>query len=181
MIQTDRLDLVPATPEVVRAALEGPASLAAALGVVVPPTWPPEYLDTDSLTFTLARLTEGSDQLGWWLHFVVLRQGPDPRTLIGSAGFCGRPTPDGVVEIGYSIVRDRQRQGFATEVARGLVDQAFLHPGVQSVIADTLPHLTPSIGVLRKCGFAQTPEAPAPGVIRFVLPRAPGPSAPTGP
>jgi RimJ/RimL family protein N-acetyltransferase len=173
MIQTARLDLVPATPGVVHAALEGPVSLAAALGVVVPQTWPPEYLDAESLSFTLARLAEGPDQLGWWLHFAVLRPGPDPRTLIGSAGYCGRPTPDGVVEVGYGIVRDRRRQGFASEVVRGLVAHAFSHAAVRCVIAHTLPDLTPSIGVLKKCGFQLVNEAPVAGVIRFALPREP--------
>jgi RimJ/RimL family protein N-acetyltransferase len=171
MIQTSRLDLIPATPGAVQSALEGPDSLAAALGVLVPQTWPPEYLDADSLSFTLAQLAEGPDQMGWWLYFVVLRSGPGPKTLIGSAGCCGRPTPGGVVEVGYGIVSDRRRQGFASEVVRGLVAHAFSHPAVQCVIAHTLPDLTPSIGVLKKCGFHLVNEAPAPGVLRFALPR----------
>jgi ribosomal-protein-alanine N-acetyltransferase len=171
MILTERLELIPATPSSVHAALDAPAALAAALDASVPPTWPPEYLDPDSLTFTLARLAEGPDQAGWWLHFVVLRPGTEARTLIGSAGFCGRPTPEGVVEVGYGIVSDRRRRGFASETVRGLVAHAFAHPSVRRVIAHTLPDLTPSIGVLTKCGFQLVDEAPAPGVIRFALAR----------
>lgn len=171
MIQTDQLDLVPATPELVQAALEGSVSLAAALGSVVPQTWPPEYLDADSLSFTLARLAEGEEQMGWWLHFVVLRAASEPGTLIGSAGFCGRPTPEGVVEVGYGIVSDRRRQGFALEVVRGLVAHAFSFADVQCVIAHTLPDLIPSIGVLTKSGFQLAVGEPSEGVLQFVLPR----------
>ena len=172
MIQTVRLEIVPATPALVHAALEGHIALATGLGAAVPSSWPPEYLDADSLNFTLARFAEGADQMGWWLHFVVLRSGIEPRTLIGSAGFCGRPTPDGSVEIGYGIVSDRRRQGFATEVVRGLVAHAFSYPSVRRVIAHTLPELTPSIGVLEKCGFELVAESLTPGVIRFALDRA---------
>jgi len=43
---------------------------------------------------------------------------------------------------------------------------------VQRVIAETLPELTPSIGVLRKCGFRPVGEGSEPGVIRFELTRA---------
>lgn len=171
MIQTNRLEIIPATPALVHAALEGHAALASELGAAVPPSWPPEYLDADSLNFTLARFAEGADQMGWWLHFVVLRPGIEPRTLIGSAGFCGRPTLEGDVEVGYGIVSDRRRQGFATEVVRGLVAHAFSYPAVRRVIAHTLPELTPSIGVLEKCGFQQVAESPTSGVIRFALPR----------
>jgi RimJ/RimL family protein N-acetyltransferase len=40
------------------------------------------------------------------------------------------------------------------------------------VIAETLPELTPSIGVLGKCGFHLIGEGSEPGVIRFELTRA---------
>ena len=80
---------------------------------------PPEFLDPQSLEFTLARLAEGPQEAGWWLHFVVLPDGVTGRTLIGSAGYKGRPTPEGTVEVGYGIVRDYQRQGYASETVHG--------------------------------------------------------------
>jgi len=169
---TERLEIVPATPDLVRAALDGPRPLAAGLGASVPPTWPPEYLDATSLQFTLDRLSEGPAQEGWWLHFVVLRSGPGGRVLIGSGGYKGPPTPDGSVEVGYSIVTDHRRRGFATETVRALVVRAFSLSSVRRVIAETLPELTPSIGVLRKCGFRQIDGGSEPGVVCFELTRA---------
>lgn len=170
MIVTQRLELVPATALLVGAALESSAALAERLGAHVPPTWPPEYLDPPSLEFTLARLAGGPEQDGWWLHFVVLKAGEEARTLIGSAGYCGPPTPDGTVEVGYGIVSDRRRHGYASEIVRGLVAHAFAQAAVRRIIAHTLPSLTPSIGVLQKCGFQLLPEkGPEPGVIRFEL------------
>lgn len=172
MIRTERLELVPATPALTRAALHGPRALAAGLGAAVPATWPPEYLDPASLEFTLERLAAGADQAGWWLHFVVLRDAGGGRTLVGSAGYKGPPSDDGTVEVGYGIVSDHRRRGYASEVVRGLVAHAFTLPAVKRVIAETLAGLAPSIGVLRKCGFRPVGEGSEPGVIRFELERA---------
>ena len=171
MISTERLDLVPATPESTRAALDGAAALGPSLGAAVPDTWPPEFMDPPAFQFTLERLAEDPGQGGWWLHFVILREGTGGRTLIGSAGYKG-PPKDGTVEVGYGIVRDHQRRGYASEVVRGLLGHAFEVPSVQRVIAETLPELIPSIGVLGKCGFRLIGEGSEPGVIRYELTRA---------
>lgn len=172
MIVTERLELVPATPGLTRAALDGPSALAASLGATVPSTWPPEYLDPPSLEYTLDRLAEGPGNEGWWLHFIVLKGADDDRTLIGSGGYKGPPSHDGTVEVGYGIVSDHRRRGYASEAARGLIARAFSLPAVQRVIAETLPELTASIGVLGKCGFRVIGEGSEPGVIRFELTRA---------
>jgi RimJ/RimL family protein N-acetyltransferase len=169
MFTTERLELVPATVELVRAALDGEPVLAARLGVVVPATWPPEYLDPPALEFAMARLAEGPEQAGWWFYFVVLARGATGRTLIGCAGYKGPPSPDGTVEVGYGIVREHHRQGYASETVRALLERAFAVPGVQRVIAETLPELIPSIGVLRKSGFRFIGDGAEPGVIRFEL------------
>ncbi len=172
MIVTERLELVPATAESTRAALAGTLALGASLGAVVPPTWPPEFLDADALEYTLARLAEGPAQAGWWLHFIVLRRGEAGRTLIGSAGYKGPPSPDGAVEVGYGIVRDHQRRGYAAEAVRGLLARAFAQPAVHRVLAETYPELVASVGVLRTCGFRLVGDGSEPGVIRFELTRA---------
>jgi RimJ/RimL family protein N-acetyltransferase len=172
MIVTQRLELIPATAELTRAALAGARALSTTLNAVVPSTWPPEFLDAPALEFTLGRLEESPEEAGWWLHFVVLPGGAAGRTVIGSAGYKGPPTPDGTVEVGYGIVRDHHRQGYASEVVRALLAHAFALPAVRRVIAETLPELTPSIGVLRKCGFQLIGDGSEPGVIRFELTRA---------
>ncbi len=173
MIGTERLELVPATPALSRAALAGPAALARALGAVVPPTWPPEYLDAAAIQYTLDRLADGPENDGWWMYFIVLKGDAGGRTLIGSGGYKGPPSADGTVEVGYGIVSDHRRRGYAVEATHGLLGKAFAQPSVRRVIAETLPELTPSIGVLHKCGFRPIGEGSEPGVIRFELTRDP--------
>jgi [ribosomal protein S5]-alanine N-acetyltransferase len=167
-IFTERLELVPATRETILAALDGNDALGVSLGVSVPPTWPPEFLDPASLEFILERVEA---QSAWWLYFVILPHDRAGRTLIGSAGYKGEPSDDGTVEVGYGIVRDQHRQGYASEAAGGLIRRAFAAAEVTRVVAETLPELAGSIGVLRKCGFRLTGDGSEPGVIRFELTR----------
>lgn len=101
----------------------------------------------------------------------MLTHGAAGPLLIGSAGYKGPPTADGVVELGYGIVRDQQRRGFASEAVRGLLGRAFAEPAVGTVIAETLPELVGSIAVLTKCGLRPVGEGSEPGVIRFELTR----------
>jgi RimJ/RimL family protein N-acetyltransferase len=116
-------------------------------------------------------MAEGSAHPGWWLYFVVLRHGEAGRTLIGSAGYKGPASADGTVEVGYGIVRDQHRQGYASEAVRGLLARAFAAPAVTRVIAETYPELAGSIAVLRKCAFRFVGDGSEPGVIRFELTR----------
>jgi ribosomal-protein-alanine N-acetyltransferase len=169
VIITERLELVPATVDLTQAALAGEAALGASLHAAVPHTWPPEYLDASALEYTLARLAEGPEQAGWWLHFVVLPHATAGRAVIGSAGYKGPPSADGTVEVGYGIVSEHHRRGYASEAVRGLLSRAFAVPAVKRVIAETYPALTGSIGVLRKCGFRLIGTGSEPDVIRFEL------------
>lgn len=172
MIRTARLQLVPATVELVSAELQGSVHLAAVAGFTVPASWPPQYHDRSALEYVLTRLVHHGEHAEWWFAYLVHRA--DPAVVVGTAGFAGPPR-EGAVEIGYSVLPEYQRQGFASEAARGLVARAFEESAVAKVVAHTLPHLLPSIGVLSKCGFRQVDrpaEAEEAGAIRFELPRA---------
>ncbi|HEX9084394.1 MAG TPA: GNAT family N-acetyltransferase [Gemmatimonadaceae bacterium] len=172
VIVTERLEIIPATRDMIRAALVSSHALSSSLGATVPPTWPPTYLDSAALRYSLDRFPEEPEQAPWWLYFVVLSRGESGRTLIGSVGYKGPPLADGTIEVGYGIVSDQHRRGYATETVRGLLARAFSAPTVRRVIAETLPELEGSIGVLRKCGFTLVDGGSEPGVIRFELGRA---------
>ena len=94
------------------------------------------------------------------------------RALVGVAGYSGRPTDQGVVELGYSVVPPaHRRQGLATEAVAALLDHAFQHPSVHLVVAETFPHLSSSIGVLLRNHFHLGGEPGRGGALRYELPR----------
>jgi len=164
-LSTPRLILIPATPELARADLAGRESLSAALGVPVSAGWPPEHYDAPAIQHSLDMMEQDPTNLAWSFFYISLRS--SGRLVIGIIGYKGMPSDDGTVEIGYSIVPEHQRRGFATEAAAALVGRAFEEPGVSRVIAETLPGLTPSITVLERNGFRMIGEGSGPGVIRY--------------
>jgi ribosomal-protein-alanine N-acetyltransferase len=165
MLTTQRLDLVPNDSQLISAALDDATRFGALLDARIPPSWPPDLLDRSALEWTQRWLTEPANDPRWGLYWVVLRE---PRTLIGTAGYKGGPM-NGVVELGYGIVAEHQRRGYATEATRALVDHAFSKGEVTAVIAETLPDLVQSIGVLEKCRFRFIGDGSEPGVIRYEL------------
>lgn len=176
VIATSRLRLIPATEAHLRASLEGRDQLAAAVGCAVPASWPPEHFDAAAVRFTLDWLRRYPRDAQWGFYYVELpAEGGGPGTLVGAGGFKGAPDADGIVEIGYSVLPDFQRKGYALEAVNGWVQFAFSQPKVRMICAHTLATALPSIGVLKKAGFRQTgsgydPGAPAGSeVVRFEL------------
>ena len=92
-----------------------------------------------------------------WIHKFALVQQAD-NTVVGSCGFKGPPTPDGVVEISYGVALDYQGNGYATEAAQALVSYAFSNSKVRVVRAHTLTEANASTRVLTKCGFQRIGE-----------------------
>jgi [ribosomal protein S5]-alanine N-acetyltransferase len=151
--------------------------LAGALGLEVPPAWPPEFYDRDAIHYTLTWLEAHPADADWGFYYLALRRDGAPSLLVGAGGFKGAPDPEGTVEVGYSVLPEHQRQGYATEAVDCWVRFAFASERVERVIAHTLTSLQPSIRVLERSGFryaglAEDPDAP-PGeqVVRYELPR----------
>jgi ribosomal-protein-alanine N-acetyltransferase len=90
--------------------------------------------------------------------------------LIGVGGFKGPPSRS-EVELGYSIVEEYRRRGFATEAVRGMLRFAFDQADVQDVSAQTLPELSASIAVLERTGFRCAGPGPEEGGVRYVISR----------
>lgn len=115
-------------------------------GVPVAPGWSgfPESLPY----FVEAARAHDADPWGSYLLF------DDDETLVGLVGFKG-PPHEGAVEIGYSVAPERQGRGLATSAANQLIDLA-RGGGAYRILAHTLPELSPSTSVLKKCGFERT-------------------------
>jgi RimJ/RimL family protein N-acetyltransferase len=167
-VQTVRLELVRATLELLEAELPHRARFAAMLRVPVPADWPPGLNDAQSQQFMIARMRrEGESDFNGW--YIVLRE---PRAVIGNCGFKSLPQ-NGRVELGYSVVERFQRNGYCTEAIRALIAQAFTYAEVHSVVAQTLPHLTPSLRVMEKCGMTFAGEGEEDGMktVRYEIRR----------
>jgi RimJ/RimL family protein N-acetyltransferase len=173
---TERLELIPVTPDLCEAESRGPDAVGQALRVRVPASWPPAVFEADDLQRLRRRLEQDPAGQAWPLYYLVLRAGVahERRELLGIAGYVGPPSAEGLVEIGYAVAAEYQRRGYATEAVRALIDQAFADANVVAVTATTYATLAPSIGVLRKTGFALVAEDTASGLLRYEHRRDPG-------
>jgi [ribosomal protein S5]-alanine N-acetyltransferase len=171
-IRTPRLRLVRATPAYLRAELESPVALADALGVELAASWPPELFDADAARWVLRWLESHPGEEAWGFYYIVEA---DRGQAIGAGGYKGSPDDTGTVEIGYGIVPERRRRGFAREAVDGLLAHAFADARVRRVIAHTLVELEPSIAVLRSASFSfvgpgNDPQEPS--AVQYELTRA---------
>jgi RimJ/RimL family protein N-acetyltransferase len=146
-IHTQRLTLIPLTPEHVRTFFEDKGRLAAMLGVTIPDSWP---VFPEGIIYWKDHPELLSDISDWASRLFVHSA---DRVLIGDGGFKGVPDADGRVEIGYALVSPYRGQGLGTEAARALVDWAFSHPEISAVCAETLRDAYQSMRLLEKLGM----------------------------
>lgn len=167
-IQLDRLEMVAATKQLLEAEADH-SQLAQGLQAEVPSNWPTPLYDNDARQFFLRVLTENPNAVGWTAWFIVLPAEANRKTLIGSMGACGLPDDQGTIVIGYSLLDQYHGKGYATEALQGFLAWVKREPTLRRVVADTFPHLTPSIRVLDKCGFVRCGSGSEEGSIRFEL------------
>jgi RimJ/RimL family protein N-acetyltransferase len=151
-LESERLRLRPLTVE------EGAALEAGELPDG--PLYADDYPLPDTADGVGLFLKHGVEDYGF--HLIVRR---DEGRVVGEIGFVAPPA-GGAVMIGYAIVPSARRQGFATEAVQALTAWSIAQPGVQEVLAQTLPDNEASVRVLLRAGFSE--EGSQPKVRRFV-------------
>ena len=167
VLESRRLTLVAATPELLAADLAGTADFAEALQADVPADWPPQLFGSTVMRAAQAQLQNPAEH-GWSVWYLLSRKHTMP-VAIGMCQFKGMPDPAGTVEIAYSILDRYRVQGYATEAVARLVNWAFSHQNVTEVAAETLPYLRQSIRVLEKNGLTHQGPGSEQGVVRYAL------------
>lgn len=174
-LNTQRLLMIAATLEHFRTELESPNHLSILLDAQVSSAWPPGEYDRDAMEFFRARLEEGGTKVEGWSVWYAVRKADaqGPRALVGAGGYFGPPDSEGVVEIGYSVLPEWRRMGYASEMVQALLERAFSNAQVTKVIAHTTESNAASIGVLSHCGFLATGVGKEAGTLRFERCRTP--------
>jgi ribosomal-protein-alanine N-acetyltransferase len=153
VLTTINLKLIPCDADILQAAIAGNEMLANLLGVEVPDHW--TEFGPMAFQYSLDMLKVEPIPHSWRTYFPIHIE---DNVLVGSGGYKGQPSVDGIVEIGYEIAPQYRDRGLATEYAQALIDNAFKNTEIKMVIAHTLSHENPSTSVLTKCGFTWTEE-----------------------
>ena len=145
--KSSRLTYINCTSEILEQIFLGDESLADYLNINIPERW--TEFGEEPFRYVLNKLELDPNAVNWWSWLPVLTS---EKMLVGNCGYKGPPA-NGVVEIGYEVAEDYRGNGLATEMANAMIEYAFSHPSVSTIVAHTLPFENHSVSVLRKCGF----------------------------
>ena len=148
ILETQRLKLLPFTLELKKATLAARARLTEMLEVEIPDAWPGADL-LEALPFFIQALEK--DPVGLIWDSIIIHKAE--QIAIGGIGFHGGPDEAGMVEIGYNIIPAYEGQGYATEMARRVIDWAYHTPGILVITTECLDDNIGSIRVLEKVGM----------------------------
>ena len=156
IISTDRLALIPITPEFIELLLAQEYARAGdLLHVLVPFGWPHDEAAQAGLHIHLQALQEDARELPWRIRLIVPREG---REVVGSINLKGLPRENGDVEIGWGVNAEHRGKGIAVEGARAVMEWVFSQVGVKRVIATIPEDNVPSIRVAQRLGMQPTEE-----------------------
>jgi ribosomal-protein-alanine N-acetyltransferase len=156
IIPTDRIDLIPATPEFVESLIAHEYARAGnLLNAVVPAGWPHDEAARIGFPIHLQAMREDAREQLWRIRLIVLRES---RVVIGAVNLKGPPRENGDVEIGWGVSPEYQKRGFAIEAARTVIEWAFTQEGVKRVIATIPEDNVASIRVAERLGMHPTEE-----------------------
>jgi RimJ/RimL family protein N-acetyltransferase len=155
VISSDRLDLVPLAPNILRFSLSrDELSVERLLGLSVPPYW---YEEGNFIRFRLQQLTEDPTYLPWSVRAISLRAG---RQMVGYTGFHTKPAhpylkPHAAngVEFGFEVFPPYRRQGYAREACNAVMRWAHDHHKVTEFIVSISPDNIPSRRLAQSLGF----------------------------
>jgi RimJ/RimL family protein N-acetyltransferase len=116
---------------------------------------PEEFVaDTWLWSLRLGQLIGEPDQAPWLIRAILVRPAD---IVVGHAGFHGPPDADGMVEVGYEVVRAHRRRGYARATLAALLDYARAN-GARTARASIRPDNAASLALTASAGFARTGE-----------------------
>jgi ribosomal-protein-alanine N-acetyltransferase len=146
------VDLVLLSDDALQALVVGDLEGAGeAMGLVLPPAFGG---DRWLWSLRLGQVVGDPDCAPWLVRAVVARPGG---TVVGHAGFHGPPDEHGTVEVGYLIVGEQQRRGYATAALTALIAFAREH-GARTIRAAIAPGNVASLALVAALGFRPAGE-----------------------
>ncbi len=145
-------------------ALSGPVFTALADGdltaadALSPVPLPPAFADPDWAPVWRMRAVQvaADPAVAAWVTGVVWD--PERRLAVGRAGFHGPPDERGMVEIGYAVLPEHRRRGYARATLAVLLGRARREPAVRVVRLSIAPDNVASQAVARPFGFVEVGE-----------------------
>ncbi|MDJ1137433.1 GNAT family protein [Streptomyces iconiensis] len=105
--------------------------------------------------YRLGQMASDPEGAAWCVRQLVLNE---EGVAVGHGGFHGPPDENGMVEVGYAVVPEHRRQGYARATLTELLRRATEAPGVRTVRATLTPDNAASLATLAPFGFSHVGE-----------------------
>ena len=162
-IQTKRLTLIPVTKDIIKYEINNGKIPDALSGIYIPENWPHESVTIDVNIIFQALLEQKRLYNFYWIDNLD----KENRTLIGSGGFIVHD--NGSFELGYSILKQYENHGYATEAVEALLRWYKESGFKEAIIAKTEPENYSSIKVLVKNGFTRSEDEEESGLVIYSI------------
>lgn len=113
--------------------------------------WEP-MSDEAALAFLTDQSLQAFGPAGQWVQVAVTHR--ETGEVIGDLGICVTDEHADVVELGFTIARPAQGNGYATESLTAMLNALLSTPGIRSILAVTDARNAASIALLHRVGFA---------------------------
>lgn len=150
-ITTQRLTLIPYTIQICQNLLSNNFSDLSKMGLQKGKSWPDDDV-IETLPKIINNLAQVKQPTGFESWMIIKN---DTLEVIGDLGFKGFNQTAQNIDIGYGIIKEERRKGFAEEAAAALISWAFTHQMVKEITAKCLLDNHSSINLLKRLNFVE--------------------------
>jgi [ribosomal protein S5]-alanine N-acetyltransferase len=148
---TERLILIPFTIDICRNILNSDFRDLEALNLRKGKSWPDaDVLDTLPRIINNLKKVECPTGFESW---IIIKK--DTLEVIGDLGFKGFNNEDENIDLGYGIIKEERRKGYAEEAVNEIIKWAFSNEIIKEITANCLIENIGSINLLNKFNFRQ--------------------------
>ena len=151
-LRTERLILIPFTIQICNHIIDGDFSDLYKMGLKKGKSWPDNDV-IETLPKIINNLSKVEAPTGFESWMIVKN---DTLEIIGDVGFKGYNCQEENIDIGYGIIQEERRNGYAEEAASALIKWAFSNENIKEITARCLIENVSSIQLLKKIKFIET-------------------------
>lgn len=150
-LHTERLILIPFTIEICKNLMNNDFSDLYKLGLIKGKNWPDDDV-IETLPKIINNLSIVDAPTGFESWMIIKK---DTSEIIGDAGFKGFNYENENIDLGYGIIKEERRNGYAEEATKALINWAFSNEIVKEITAKCLVDNVGSIHLLQKLNFME--------------------------
>lgn len=150
-LKTERLILLPFTIQICKNIINGDFSDLNKLGFKKGKSWPDNDV-IETLPKIIENLSKVESPTGFESWMIIKN---DTLEVIGDAGFKGYNYEEENIDIGYGIIEEERRKGYAEEAVTTLINWAFSNQIIKEITARCLTNNISSINLLKKFNFLE--------------------------